>query len=262
MKEKALLKSQTTSIILIPARYQSTRFPGKPLALINGKTMIQRVYANAAATQLPSYVVTDSQAIENHCHSIGAKVLRVDDDLRSGSQRILMAYERFLKKPFPEKVTLVNLQGDEPLARPEEILKLIHFHHDHPQFDLATLVKKRGAESEKNFYSPNVVKVAYTPQTNECHFFSRSPIPYYHQDTAPKIWYQHLGLYSYSASLFDLFQNGPVSDLEKIENLEQLRALEAGFRVGATLTEMESIGVDCPEDIEKVQGVLNESNQP
>ncbi|MBL7666233.1 MAG: 3-deoxy-manno-octulosonate cytidylyltransferase [Bacteriovoracaceae bacterium] len=240
-------------LVLIPARYQSSRFPGKPLAPINGKSMIQRVYENVSESGYDTFVVTDSDEIAKHLDTIKAKYLRVDDDVPSGTERIALAYERnFLKKKYK---LIINIQGDEPLLHAEEVKKLAKFHLD-SQFDVATLVRKRKPE-EADYKNPNVVKVAYSEKTGACFYFSRASIPFDRDDEKNFSWFHHVGVYSYKAEPLLAFLKHPASVLEKIEKLEQLRALEMGFTLGASVTKYESIGVDTKEDIKKIEGVLS-----
>ncbi len=226
-------------IILIPARYQSTRYPGKPLALIAGKTMIQRVYENSQQTGFECAVVTDDDRIENHLKQIGANVIRVDDDVPTGTQRIALAYQR----GFEGFDFIINVQGDEPLLPAKDIVNLAHF-HENSHFDVATLVRER-EDSEKE--NPNVVKVDFEQQKKQCLNFSRQAF------SKEQKWYQHIGIYCYRSEVLNFYLTAPQSQRETKERLEQLRALDSGYTYGAISSEYQSIGVDTPEDLEKIQ---------
>ncbi len=239
-------------VILIPARFASSRFPGKPLALISGKSMIERVYSNALASGFPTYVVTDHGEIEAHVKSFGGNVLRVDDDVPSGSERIALAFERFLAAQKPELV--INVQGDEPLLKGEVLKELAEFHLK-SSFGIATLLRER-SNLEEDFKNPNVVKAVYAKASKACLYFSRESLPYDRDGGKSFPWYHHIGVYSYKPQILSAFVKLPVSPLEDLEKLEQLRALDHGVTIGAILTVQKLIGVDVPEDVEKVEGAL------
>jgi 3-deoxy-manno-octulosonate cytidylyltransferase (CMP-KDO synthetase) len=237
--------------ILIPARYQSSRFPGKPLALIAGKMMIERVYENCKASGFATAVVTDDDRIESAVKNFGGEVFRIDDDVPSGSERIALCAERFLKG----KVDLIiNVQGDEPLLNGEILKELADFHLQ-TNFEITTLLRER-SRSEEDFKNPNVVKAVWSRESGECHYFSRESIPFDRDGNSQEPWLQHIGVYSYKPSALAKFVALKISPLENLEKLEQLRALENGFRIGARLTVQKLIGVDVPEDVKKVEGAL------
>lgn len=237
-------------VILIPARYDSSRFPGKPLAPINGKPMVQMVWDNLNSTEHPAYIVTDDDRIEGSVKDFGGNVIRVDDMVESGSERIALAYERFFKE---ECELIINVQGDEPLLKSNSIKELAKFHLEN-DFDITTLVKARD-KSEDDFQNPNCVKAIFSPDSGRCLSFSRSSVPYFRTD-ASSDWYQHLGVYSYKPEALKTFCNLPQSHYEKVEGLEQLRALENGLTIGATKVKETLIGVDTPEDIKRVEELL------
>lgn len=237
-------------VVLIPARYQSSRFPGKPLALLKNKTMIERVYQNAATSGLECAVVTDDDRIEAEVKKFGGKVIRVNDDVPSGSERIALAYERF----YAGRADLViNVQGDEPLL-PGESLKTLTEFHLNSTYDVATMVRPRQS-SEEDFKNPNVVK-AVLATTNQCLYFSRASLPYDRDAKAEYEWHQHIGVYSYRPKALKEFVKAPVSRLEDLEKLEQLRAMEMGFTIGALKVNYILQGVDTPEDVQKVERYL------
>ncbi len=241
-------------VILIPARYASSRFPGKPLTMISGKTMIQRVYQNCLDSGFETAVVTDNEEIERVVKSFGGKVLRVDDDVPSGSERIALAYERFLAESKPSLV--INVQGDEPLLKGSVLKELAEFHLK-SDFEIGTLLRERNS-SDEDFKNPNVVKAIWSQVSQQCLYFSRQSLPYDRDGGKSYSWYQHIGVYSYKPSALSAFVKLPMARLEDLEKLEQLRALENKMRIGAILTTQKLMGVDVPEDVKKVEGALNE----
>jgi 3-deoxy-manno-octulosonate cytidylyltransferase (CMP-KDO synthetase) len=242
------------AVILIPARFSSSRFPGKPLAEISGITMIKRVYTNCLESGFPVYVVTDHDGIESHVKEFGGRVFRINDDVPSGSERIALAYERFLKNEKPKIV--INVQGDEPLLRGPILKELAEFHFS-SQFDIATLLRERSVK-EEDFKNPNVVKAVYSPVSKQCLYFSRQSLPYDRDGGRDYSWFQHIGVYSYRAEALSRFVKLPMAKLEDLEKLEQLRALENQMTLGAILTKQKLIGVDVPDDVKKVEGALRE----
>lgn len=249
-------------LLLIPARFQSTRFPGKPLAQISGKSLIQRVYENCLSLgsgsdkkwELEVAVVTDSDAIAEHLAQIGANFCRVDDDVPSGSERIHLAYERFYAERKWDLI--INVQGDEPLMDGKSLEQLASFHLSSP-FDITTMVKPRS--DKPAFHDFHIVKAIFSEKSQgRCLYFSRAPIPYHRDDDQDFQWFQHVGVYSYRPGALVAFCNYDVTEFEEVEKLEQLRALENGLTIGAVKTQKEFIGVDSVEDIAKVEGVLSE----
>ncbi len=241
-----------TVVILIPARFASTRFQGKPLAKILGISMIERVFKNCAASGFPTFVVTDNDEIEKHVKEFGGKVLRVDDDVPSGSERIALAYERHCLRMNPDLV--INVQGDEPLLKGDVIKELAEYHLKNT-CAIATLVRERNA-SEEDFRNPNVVKAVFVESSNECLYFSRESLPHDRDGKNTHSWYHHIGVYSYRPEALSAFVKLPQGKLENLEKLEQLRALENGMKIEAIKTTQKLIGVDVPEDIKKVEGAL------
>jgi 3-deoxy-manno-octulosonate cytidylyltransferase (CMP-KDO synthetase) len=254
--------SKKRILILIPARFASTRFPGKPLALIDGISMIQRVFENCLSAAAPgfefcSYVVTDDQRVEDHIKVFSENVVRIDDDVVSGTLRIQLAYERYFKdKNFD---LIINVQGDEPLLGANDLVELAHFHLS-KKFDIATLVKKQLGFTG-DFLDSNKVKVVMSEETGKAFYFSRTSIPYKRDvslETQNDYWFLHIGVYSYLPSALMQFSKNKETRLEYLEKLEQLRALEIGLSIGAIETMSIVIGVDRPEDIKKVEEVLND----
>ncbi|MGZ3790293.1 MAG: 3-deoxy-manno-octulosonate cytidylyltransferase [Bacteriovorax sp.] len=248
-------------LILIPARFASTRFPGKPLAKIAGVSMIERVLTNcslarAADYEFQAFVVTDDQRVEDHVKTFSPNVVRVDDDVISGTLRIELAFARYFKDKNYDLV--INVQGDEPLLDSADLVRLAKFHLEGP-FDIATLVKKQMG-FHGDFLDSNKVKVAMSEENGRAFYFSRAPIPF-KRDAAsdPKndYWFLHIGVYSYRPNALTSFSAHKETRLENMEKLEQLRALEIGLSIGAHQTESVVQGVDVPSDIKKVEEVLN-----
>jgi 3-deoxy-manno-octulosonate cytidylyltransferase (CMP-KDO synthetase) len=235
---------------IIPARYASTRFPGKPLVDIAGKSMIQRVYEQAKKCIHLSEVIvaTDDDRIFKHVHEFGGKAVLTLSDHQSGTDRCA---EVALK--HPEYDVIVNIQGDEPYIDPEQITKLITCFSD-PDTQIATLIKKVLTEQELyNTNSPKVILNKYS----EAIYFSRSPLPHI-RGQEPQNWLQHfnyfkhIGIYGYRADILQQITKLSVSPLEKAESLEQLRWIENGYKIKVAKTELETYAIDTPEDLEKL----------
>lgn len=245
---------------MIPARYGSTRFPGKPLADLAGKKMIEWVYdqcqeeitSDEILPPIEISVVTDHPEIEEVLKSKGRNVCRVDDNVSTGSERIYLAWQRFYKDEQYEFI--INVQGDEPLINKKDLIGIINFHQK-SQFDITTYVNK--SNSEEDFNNSNCVKALLNEETGECHYFSRSAIPH-HRNRDFEYFFHHIGIYCYRADCLEKFFNGKKSRVEELESLEQLRALDLGMRIGAVITDKKFVGVDTPEDIGKLEGVLSE----
>lgn len=235
---------------IIPARYASTRFPGKPLAMIEGKTMLQRVVEQSKkATLLTELVVaTDDARIEKHCEEIGVKCIITNADHPSGTDRCQEAYTLSGSKA----TYIINIQGDEPFLHPEQINSLAKACDG--TTELATqMIKCSNCEMLVDI---GEVKIALN-QSKEALYFSRSIIPFV-KNEKPENWhlkhdyYRHVGMYAYRADILERISKLPVSPLEKVESLEQLRWLENGFKIKCVETTFESHCIDTPEDIEKV----------
>jgi 3-deoxy-manno-octulosonate cytidylyltransferase (CMP-KDO synthetase) len=239
-------------LVLVPARFASTRFPGKPLAMIKGKTLIQRVVENLPSSTSNEYsidvaVVTDNQDIENHVKSIGGNVIRVDDNVPTGSERITLAYQRFFKGKKNYEL-IINVQGDEPLFDKELLNHLITFYFAN-NYELVTVVKRKNQRNEE-FLDPNKVKAVWCEQTGRCLYFSRSPIPYVRDASLTNIpWFLHIGAYGFKPEVLEKFSGRPESEIEALEKLEQLRFLEGGIAI-------ELWGVDHPDDVKRIEEVL------
>lgn len=247
------------SIVVIPARYESSRFPGKPLVDIMGKTMIERVYKQAIQSKADRVIIaTDDERIEQHAQQIGAKVALTGQH-PNGSSRCREALLQ-QKETFD---ILINVQGDEPFIQPQQIDNLIDA-FEHPTTQIATLVKQ--IDKQDDLFNSDVVKVVLGQQlTNTAYkalYFSRSSIPHV-RDTKVDKWlqrhhfYKHLGIYAFRAD-FIIEQYPSIAEglLEKAEKLEQLGWLEAGHLIAALKTTYESINIDRPEDLNKAINYL------
>ena len=238
---------------IIPARYASTRFPGKPLAMLGSKPVIQRVYEQVKACFDELYVATDDDRIKDAVLSFGGKVVMTSENCNNGTERCLDAYERL----DSECDVIVNIQGDEPFIQQKQIKALMEC-FDNPETDIATLVKPfEPADGLERLESPNSPKVVMD-ENGFAIYFSRSVIPYL-RGVEKEEWlsrhtfYKHLGIYAYRANLLREITSLPQSPMEKAESLEQLRWLENGYRIKIGVTDIETIGIDTPEDLERAR---------
>jgi 3-deoxy-manno-octulosonate cytidylyltransferase (CMP-KDO synthetase) len=245
-------------VCIIPARYSSTRFPGKPLVDIGGKTMIQRVYEQASKVLADVYVATDDQRIFDTVLAFGGKAIMTSDQHKSGTDR---CYEAFTKLEEWFDV-VINVQGDEPFIQPEQIIELQKC-FDEPETQIATLAKKITEKDGIQFLNnPNNPKLVINSR-NEAMYFSRSVIPFI-RGSETKDWIsrhnylKHVGIYAYRADILHDLTVLEQSPLEIAESLEQLRWLENGYRIMVVFTDVETVGIDTPEDLEKVKGMLEE----
>ena len=233
---------------VIPARYSSSRFEGKVLADIGGKPMVQHVWERAKQAKILDdlIIACDDERIASSAEAFGAKVVMTSRDHSCGTDRIIEVVN-----PIDVKV-VVNIQADEPLIHPIMIETLARALLDDSKVCMATLSKK--IENDTEISDPHVVKVV-VDKDNFALYFSRAPIPCYAHNTevAQKSYYKHIGLYSYTKDFLFVYKNLPVSNLERIERLEQLRVLEEGFRIKVIPTKYETIGVDTPADLERLK---------
>ncbi|MCD7816536.1 MAG: 3-deoxy-manno-octulosonate cytidylyltransferase [Bacteroides sp.] len=231
---------------VIPARYQSSRFPGKPLALIQGKPMIWWVYQQAMRVSSFSevYVATDSNLIYNNCVENNVRVLMTSEKHNTGTDR-LGEVARLIDADF-----YVNIQGDEPLIEPETIQSIIDFKNRYPETQVINTCTPLNEDIED--YSN--VKVVYT-DSNDLLYLSRLPVPFPKKGQAVQ-YYKHLGLYGLSKEALLFFSSADRTKNEKIEDIEMLRFLENGYRIKIYPVNSKSIGVDNPEDIIKVENIL------
>lgn len=231
---------------VIPARYASTRFPGKPLIDIGGKSMIQRVYEQCVKTSILSDVIvaTDDQRIAEHVVAFGGKVMMTADTHQSGTDRCAEVVLKYDGKCD----AVINIQGDEPFIDPKQIELLASAFNDEST-QIATLIKKISSEEEVR--NPNVVKVIAN-KYNQAIYFSRSPIPYRRNPGVEITYFKHVGIYGYRKQILAEITQLSVSNLEQAESLEQLRWVENGYKIILKETDMETIAIDSPDDLAQV----------
>lgn len=230
---------------VIPARYASTRFPAKPLALIGNKTMVEWTFTHSAKSKSIDYLVvaTDHEEIKNTVEKFGGNVIMTREDHPTGTDRLIEVCEK-----LSEFEIIVNIQGDEPGIEHELIDGVVELKKKHPDWEMSTAaVPFLGSEDPKD---PNKVKVVFD-QHSKAHYFSRSPIPASFKKEAK--YYRHLGIYCYERDFLLQYHTLPFSSWEEAESLEQLRALQAGRQIGVFLTNKANLGVDTPADLLIVQ---------
>lgn len=242
---------------VIPARYGAQRFPGKPLALIAGKPLVQRVYEQAIqSSRLDKVIVaTEDTRILETVTGFGGEAMLTSPECATGTDRVAEVARQY---PYD---LVVNIQGDEPLMRPEMIDQLVDGLRDDQQCVMATLARR--IEAPEVLENPNVVKVVVT-RAGQALYFSRHPIPYARQAASARAADQfgqarhlkHLGIYAYRRAFLLRYVEMPQTELEQTEKLEQLRALEHGFAIKVIVTPHDSIGVDCPDDVELIEAIL------
>ena len=248
-------------IAIIPARYASSRFPGKPLAQLGGKPVIRRVYEQVTQVIPEAVVATDDERIARAVEAFGGRAVMTSAAHRSGTDRCWEAY----RKLGAEYDVVINVQGDEPFIRPDQIETIMRCFDD-PNTQIATLVRpfteEDGLAALENPNSPKVVLDA------ESHaiYFSRSVIPYLRgvdrsEWLARHTFYKHIGMYAFRVGALAEVTALPQSTLEKAESLEQLRWLENGYRIGVGLTRTETIGIDTPEDLAAAEEFLKRIKQ-
>lgn len=237
---------------IIPARYASTRFPGKPLADILGKPMIQRVYERASQVLDTVVVATDDQRIYEAVVNFGGRVVMTSEHHKTGTDR---CYEALTKLPETYDV-VINIQGDEPFIAIDQI-EAVKSCFVSDQIQLATLVKPLDAHTSMDeLENPNTPKVVLS-QTGEALYFSRSVVPYVRgveqsKWASTQTFYKHIGIYAYRADILERITQMAQTPLEKAESLEQLRWLENGLRIHVAVTHSENHSIDTPEDLQRV----------
>jgi 3-deoxy-manno-octulosonate cytidylyltransferase (CMP-KDO synthetase) len=235
---------------IIPARYASTRFPGKPLAMLGGRPVIQHVYEKAVAALGEAYVATDDSRIFDTVHAFGGKAVMTRNDHKSGTDRI----EEACEKIKTDADVIINIQGDEPFVHPSQ-LETVQRLFDHPQTQIGTLGKP--FESIEAVMNPNSPKIV-TDKNGFALYFSRSVIPFIRgekqEDWLTHFPYlKHLGIYAYRREILHEITQLPQSPLEVAESLEQLRWLENSYHIRVGLTNIETVGIDTPEDLQKAE---------
>lgn len=244
-------------VAIIPARYASTRFPGKPLALLGGKTVIQRVYEQVTKDVAEAWVATDDTRIKEAVEAFGGKAVMTSANHKSGTDRI----EEAAEKIGTDADVIINIQGDEPFIQASQI-KTVCQQFDDPNTQIATIGKPFTAmDAVDNPNSPKIV----TDVNGFALYFSRSVIPFVRGqehalwlDTFPFL--KHLGIYAYRREVLRQITQLPQSSLEKAESLEQLRWLQNGYRIRVGITHAETVGIDTPADLERAEQFLNENN--
>ena len=236
-------------LCVIPARYASTRLPGKPLALIAGKPMIQHVYERACHAVMPKEVVvaTDSKIVADAVKEFGGKVMMTSPDHPSGTDRLAE-----VALSYPDIDVIVNVQGDEPMIPPEVIDRLAQAFADDKDLKMATLKTLMG---EEDYNNPNAVKVV-TDQNGYALYFSRSLLPYPRNRKADFKVYKHVGIYAYRRSFLLSYAAYEPTPLEQIEGLEQLRVLENGQRIKVLESKFQGIGIDTQEDLDAINALF------
>ena len=243
-------------IAIIPARYASTRFPAKPLAVLGGKPVIQRVYEQVSKVMDATVVATDDQRIYDAVKAFGGRVEMTSTAHRSGTDRCWEAYT----KQGETFDVVINVQGDEPFVQRSQLEALKACFED-PSVDIATLVNPfKAGDDYSKLENPNSPKVVLDAQ-HRALYFSRSVIPYLRGKERAEwlkehTYYKHIGLYAFRREVLGRVTSLPQSSLEKAESLEQLRWLENGYRIGVALSEVETIGIDTPEDLERAEEFL------
>ncbi|MFA5410558.1 MAG: 3-deoxy-manno-octulosonate cytidylyltransferase [Candidatus Omnitrophota bacterium] len=238
---------------VIPARYSSTRFEGKVLADILGKPMLRHVYERAKEAQLLDdlIIACDDERVASAAKKFGAKAVLTAKGHASGTDRISEVVN-----PLEVRI-VVNIQADEPLVHPTMIDAVARELLDDKNVSMATAMKR--IEDPRDLNDPNIVKLV-VDKNNFALYFSRAPIPHHARNSEEKepVYYKHIGLYGYTKDFLFVYKNLPASRLERIERLEQLRVLEGGFKIKAIETKYDTIGVDTPEDLEKVKNYLQQ----
>lgn len=247
-------KLQPKVVAIIPARYHSNRFEGKPLAPILGKPMIQHVYERAMDVPVLSRVAvaTDDDRIAECVKGFGGEVVITRPDHVSGTDRLA---EAATIMDIPEQDVVVNIQGDQPLFEAEVVEQVARPLLDDPALPMSTLIYKIIREEEIN--DPNHVKTVFDVNGNAL-YFSRSSIPFQRNPDEPvsPTYYKHLGFYGYRKGFLLTFVSLPEGEWERFEKLEQLRALEFGYRIRVVLTDHDSIEVDTPQDLKRVEAFM------
>lgn len=249
-------------IAIIPARFASTRFPGKPLALLGGKPIIQRVYERVVNLFDETFVATDDERISEAVNQFGGNVIMTSPNHKSGTDR---CWEAISKIGADKYDVAINIQGDEPFVHPTQI-QLLKDCFNNPDTQIATLVKPFDSDAPlATLQNPNSPKVVLGKDMRAL-YFSRSVIPFM-RGTDESEWlrthtfYKHLGLYAYKTNVLKEITTLEQSELEKAESLEQLRWLENGYRIQVGITQHETVGIDTPEDLQKAESFLKTLNK-
>lgn len=243
-------------IAIIPARYASTRFPAKPLALLGGKPVIQRVYEQVTGVISSAVVATDDERIADAVKAFGGKVVMTSPNHKSGTDRCWEAYQKLGE----EYDVVINVQGDEPFIAHSQLKAIMECFADE-NTDIATLVKPFSeSDGLAALENPNSPKVVLDSESRAI-YFSRSVIPYL-RGVEPEQWlsshtfYKHIGMYAFRSDVLGKITSLPQSTLELAESLEQLRWLENGYKIGVGISDVETVGIDTPEDLQRAEEFL------
>jgi len=244
-------------VVIIPARYSSTRFEGKPLQPIDGKPMIQRVYESAKMSEIVTdvAVATDDQRIFDAVSKFGGKAIMTGSDNRTGTDRVAEAADKMGLNPDD---ILVNIQGDQPCVVPQHLDDVVRPFLSEKNVAMSTLAFKIVNQDE--ITNPKDCKVTFDKK-GYAMYFSRSPIPLARDDDTVFDTYKHLGVYAYTRRFLETFRNLPQGELEAIEKLEQLRVLEHGHRIRVVVTDYDSPEVDLPQDIVRIEKILKKRDK-
>ena len=238
---------------IIPSRYAYTRLPGKPLRMIAGETLVHRVYERAVLAKLPDIVIvaTDNEKIESEVKSFGGRVMMTSPDHPTGTDRLAE-----VAASLPDYDIVVNVQGDEPFINPDVIDSLAKMLAERDDLDMTTAAAPL---KEDEYDDPSAVKVVVN-QKGEALYFSRSLIPYPRNEfSVPPL--KHVGIYAYRRDFLLAYAGMKQTPLEKTESLEQLRALEMGYKIGVIRIDSEDIGIDTEEDLKKANRLFERSHQ-
>ncbi len=255
------MNNKPTFIGIIPARYASSRFPGKPLAMLGGITVIERVYRQASLVLHNVVVATDDTRIADTVDAFGGKAVMTRNTHRSGTDRCREAY---VNNGGREDV-IINIQGDEPFIHPEQIRAIMSCFDDDAT-DIATLIRPFDpTRPVEELFNPNSPKVVVDSHMNAM-YFSRSVIPYLRGEEqenwpARHQYYTHIGMYAYRADVLAEITRLPQSSLEQAESLEQLRWLENGYTIKTAVSDIETVGIDTPADLERAEAILAKTRQ-
>jgi 3-deoxy-manno-octulosonate cytidylyltransferase (CMP-KDO synthetase) len=244
---------------IIPARYASSRFPGKPLALIGGKPMIHRVYEQASKALKTVFVATDDIRIMDAVLNFGGKVIMTSPEHHSGTDRCSEAVDKIEKETGVQVDIVINIQGDEPFIKPEQIRLLMSCFSD-DSVEIATLIRK--VEEGEDLFNPNEPKVVVTT-SGDALYFSRATIPYFREVDKGEwsykhSYYKHPGIYAYKKATLKKLTLLQQSSLETTESLEQNRWIENNYKIRTAITLWDSIGIDTPDDLERVKELLKD----
>lgn len=249
-------------VVILPARHGSKRFPAKVLAELGGKSVLRRCWEAALKSRTgPVWIATESRKVAEHARSFGARAVLTSSSCRSGTDRVHEALKR-VARGLPGLRFVINLQADEPFMRPSTIRKVYELLRDDPEADISTAAVP--LRDEAKIKNPNVVKVA-VGRNEKALYFSRSPIPYYairdtqyairspNKNRLSRLYWQHVGIYGFRKKSLEKFVRWPQSPLERLEKLEQLRALENGLTIAVAKVRQTALAIDTPEDLKIAQ---------